>query len=51
MINVADDSNPEPLDILDREEKLKWWMKAYGNDEWNLLMNIHTTHPNQRVGQ
>ncbi|WP_282173961.1 sigma-70 family RNA polymerase sigma factor [Cytobacillus firmus] len=32
MINLADDSKAEPQDIFDREEKLKWLMKAYGND-------------------
>lgn len=29
---MADGPKAEPLDILDREEKLKWLMKAYGND-------------------
>lgn len=32
MTNLADDSKAEPLDHLDHEEKLKWLMKAYGND-------------------
>ncbi|CEG27197.1 sigma-70 family RNA polymerase sigma factor [Bacillus sp. B-jedd] len=32
MIDMADVSNSEPLNQLNREEKLKWLMKAYGND-------------------
>ena len=29
---VEDDSRSEPLNYLNREEKLKWLMKSYGND-------------------
>jgi RNA polymerase sigma-70 factor (ECF subfamily) len=32
MINMVDDSISEPLNDLNREEKLKWLMKTYGND-------------------
>lgn len=32
MINKVDDSKSEPLSNLNREEKLKWLMKTYGND-------------------
>lgn len=32
MIDMTDDSKSEPLNYLNREEKLKWLMKAYGND-------------------
>jgi RNA polymerase sigma-70 factor (ECF subfamily) len=32
MIDKVDDSKSEPLNYLNREEKLKWLMKKYGND-------------------
>jgi RNA polymerase sigma factor (sigma-70 family) len=32
MNDMADDSKLEPLNYLNREEKLKWLMKTYGND-------------------
>ncbi|WP_144481397.1 sigma-70 family RNA polymerase sigma factor [Cytobacillus oceanisediminis] len=32
MIDMIDDSRLEPLNHLNREEKLKWLMNAYGND-------------------
>ncbi|USK42261.1 sigma-70 family RNA polymerase sigma factor [Cytobacillus oceanisediminis] len=32
MINMVDDSISEPLNDLNREEKLRWLMKTYGND-------------------
>ncbi|PWW30570.1 RNA polymerase sigma-70 factor (ECF subfamily) [Cytobacillus oceanisediminis] len=32
MINMVDDSKSEPLNNLNREEKLKWLMKTHGND-------------------
>ncbi|MCM3393159.1 sigma-70 family RNA polymerase sigma factor [Cytobacillus oceanisediminis] len=32
MINMVDDSISEHLNNLNREEKLKWLMKTYGND-------------------
>lgn len=32
MINMVEDSISEPLNDLNREEKLKWLMKTYGND-------------------
>ncbi|WP_436373759.1 hypothetical protein [Cytobacillus sp. BC1816] len=44
MINLADDSKAEPLNILDREEKLKWLMKAssqsegFGSKKYNYML-------------
>ncbi|WP_077212461.1 sigma-70 family RNA polymerase sigma factor [Bacillus dakarensis] len=32
MFEMIDDSKSEPLDYLNREEKLKWLMETYGND-------------------
>jgi RNA polymerase sigma-70 factor (ECF subfamily) len=32
MIDLVDDSKSEPINKLNREEKLKWLMEAYGND-------------------
>lgn len=32
MIDMVEDSKSEPLNYLNREEKLKWLMKTYGND-------------------
>jgi RNA polymerase sigma factor (sigma-70 family) len=32
MIDMFEDSKSEPLNNLNREEKLKWLMKTYGND-------------------
>lgn len=32
MINMVDGRKTEPIHYLNREEKLKWLMKTYGND-------------------